>query len=397
MIRQLLIQLSGRKKKFILTGFILLIAFFVFVLSLNLIYESIVKSFSPRISVPLEYRIVVKFKWRMKEREQMSPTVLQQFKKSVEGLEGVEAASYTITDPVINYDETTEHRYNDHDFIVFCDEEYEKTFDLHLVQGHWFNKEEANQEPRPAVITARHAAKLGIDQLTKQSLYTYIERSGKDSIPYRVIGIVDNIEPMMGRGSIEKDVSPVFVPMTSSSFGAIENLFVIKTDRKVDQKALEKQVQTLLTKSGVDSYLLGYSIMPLKQTLKGQIIRHFSELKIVYGILLVLFSYILIALFGSFWRQTLKRTTEIGIRRALGHSRGKVVFYILAEPLLLLGIVMVPVTIIYLNLYKLIRMQAPLPVFLVCTGILLFIVLTASIIPAIRAGRIHPVEALSEE
>jgi putative ABC transport system permease protein len=94
---------------------------------------------------------------------------------------------------------------------------------------------------------------------------------------------------------------------------------------------------------------------------------------------------------------TQKRTVEIGIRRAVGHTRRHVVFYILAEPLLLLAMFLIPATLIYLNLYRIIKIAAPLAVYLISAAILLFIVLLATLIPAIRAGSVHPVQALAEE
>jgi putative ABC transport system permease protein len=131
--------------------------------------------------------------------------------------------------------------------------------------------------------------------------------------------------------------------------------------------------------------------------LSAQIKEHFHSFKVLYGVLLILLIYIFVALFGTFWKIASKRTVEIGIRRAVGHSRGKVMFYILAEPMLLLAIVMVPATIVYINLYKIMNIPAPFPVYVISAGILLFVVLLATVIPSINAGCIHPMQALAEE
>jgi ABC-type antimicrobial peptide transport system permease subunit len=152
-----------------------------------------------------------------------------------------------------------------------------------------------------------------------------------------------------------------------------------------------------MEKLNVGEFVHQHRLTSLNDVLTAQIKEHFHSFKSFYGILLILLTYIFVALFGNFWKITSKRTVEIGIRRAVGHSRGKVVFYILAESLVLLAFVMLPATIIYLNLYKVINITAPLPVYLISTGMLLFIVLLATLIPAIRAGHIHPVEALAEE
>ena len=402
MIKHLYKQIKKKRRRYYISAIVLFLSFFVLLVIVGVIYPDIIKSCSLRLPVEPNNRVELYIKWKSSENE-THKSIKAQLKEGVLKLNGVLAADYVINDLGSIHTMQMYDNYSNNTYFISCGENFTQVFDLKMEQGKWFADTGNLQDRPPVVITRNHADYLGIQTITPGSIFTRVNPYSreKDSISYQIVGVVENVENIRNlqyHNELEKNIFPVFSPVLlfDNQYNYDERL-MLKMQDGYDFDRLNAQILNLMEKLNAGEYVHQHRLTSLNDVLNAQIKEHFDNFRLLYGILFILFTYIFVALFGNFWKITSKRTVEIGIRRALGHSRGKVVFYILAEPLLLLAIVMIPVTIIYLNLYKLIRMQAPLPAFLVCTGMLLFIVLTASIIPAIRAGRIHPVEALAEE
>jgi putative ABC transport system permease protein len=129
--------------------------------------------------------------------------------------------------------------------------------------------------------------------------------------------------------------------------------------------------------------------------------RLISMLSAAFGILATLLAAV--GLYGTIALAVARRTPELGVRMALGASRGKVLSLIMSEVLAitLIGIaVAVPLTLLlgrYLRdqLFQVQPTDAATIAVSVCT--LLSVALVAGYIPAFRATRIDPVNALRWE
>jgi predicted permease len=126
--------------------------------------------------------------------------------------------------------------------------------------------------------------------------------------------------------------------------------------------------------------------------------RMFAELCGSLAFLAVMLSCI--GLYGLMAYHVARRTAEIGIRMALGATRGQIAAPVLREALLLAGIGVIVGTPLSLTLTRLIRsnlygLQPSDPVTFIGAAVLLFVVaLVAAWIPARRAARIEPMIAL---
>jgi ABC-type antimicrobial peptide transport system permease subunit len=400
MIRQLFIQLLKKRNRFAVSAIILFLAFFVFVVIANFGFLKLYKSFLPQLPVGTKDRITMDLNWNYDKLNQKPAGLEDQFYKRLLLLDGVMSADFGFTDPTNIFDISRGNLNNEEEdeTLIFCGTEFGTVFDLNLASGRWFTVSDKSMHYPPAVITTQHAHKMGIGTVGKDTYYNFISGgSGRDSMVFEVVGIVDNIPDMHKFRRIEKGAFPVFVPTYSSKLNIPVQSLLIKVRPGTDPGVFQQELDALVQKTGFNEYLFGYENRSIDDLIKGQVLKHFEDFKLIYGVLLILISYILISIFGNFWKMTQKRTVEIGIRRALGHTRGNVVFYILAESLLLLVMVLTPATFIYLNLYSTIKIAAPLAVYLISSAMLFFIVLLATIIPAVYAGRIHPVQALAEE
>lgn len=400
MIRQLFIQLLKKWKRVTISAIILFLSFFVFVVLANFVFSSLFKSFLPQLPVVTKDRISLDLNWNYGKLNQKPAGFEDLFYKRLLSMDGVMAADFGFTDPTNIFDITRGNMNNEEEAetLVFCGTEFGNVFDLRMASGRWFTVNEESLRYPPAVITAQHAHKLGISTLGKDTYYNFISSdSQNDSMKFEVVGIVDNIPNMIQFRRLEKGAYPVFVPTYSCKLNIPVQSLLIKIRPGTDFIIFQQKLAALVQKTGFNEYLFGYEIRLIEDLIMGQVLKHLENYKLIYGILLIIISYILIFLFGNFWKMTQKRTVEIGIRRAVGHTRARVVWYLVSESLLFLTLVLVPATIIYLNIYPLVKIKAPLPIYLVSVSILLLIVLLATLIPAIRAGSIHPVQALAEE
>ena len=134
-----------------------------------------------------------------------------------------------------------------------------------------------------------------------------------------------------------------------------------------------------------------------------------SSINLMYGAGYFLAAFFFICAFlgiiGTFWFRTESRTSEIGLRMALGATRRKVRWQMIGEGLMLLGIVWLPAVIVSYVLRTAVwdneTLLSDTVLFITLTAVttvLLMLLIVAGIwIPARQASRINPVDALHYE
>jgi ABC-type antimicrobial peptide transport system permease subunit len=401
MIKHLYKQVFRKRRRFFIPGCVLFLSFFGLIIIAGYIYPDILSALSLKLPVPIKNRVELVLDWKTSNRD-LEKTMLAELEKEIVKLRGVLAADIVLNDfgsyrQRHSYDQTFSNTY-----LVTCGENFPDVFDLKLKVGKWFNADEVFLDKPPVVITQNHADFLGIKNITPKSVLTTLRgKNNKDSIMYQIVGIVSNFENLSEhrlRSTTNGNVFPIFTPaLLFDKFNLGSKRLIIKMEEGYDFGFLNTQILNLIDKMNLDEYIVQHRLTSFEDVLQAQKEEHFKSFKMFYGFLLILVIYIFVALFGTFWKLTHKRTVEIGVRRAIGHSRLSVIIYVIAEPLILLSIALLPATIIFLNLYKLIKIEYPMPVYFFSTGILLLIVILATLVPVIYAGRIHPVQALADE
>jgi ABC-type antimicrobial peptide transport system permease subunit len=110
-----------------------------------------------------------------------------------------------------------------------------------------------------------------------------------------------------------------------------------------------------------------------------------------------------LGLYGMLSSSVAQRTGEIGVRMALGAKRNRVLRMILSEALVLLAAGLVPGAIVLVIAARFVEgmlygVSAFDPIRLAAiTAVLAFVTIAASLLPALRAASIDPIQALRAE
>jgi ABC-type antimicrobial peptide transport system permease subunit len=174
--------------------------------------------------------------------------------------------------------------------------------------------------------------------------------------------------------------------------------FVVKTAPGVSRDAVIAQTRSAIAQ--INPNILISNISSLEEQVSGSIATQslIAQLSAFFGVLAVFLSCI--GIYGLMSYAVLRRTNEIGIRLALGAQTGALLWMVLRESLVLLGLglaIGLPVTlgstgILRSQLYQL----SPVDPVALCVAVVAVAVMTmlASWLPARRATRVDPMVAL---
>ncbi len=324
----------------------------------------------------------------------------QQLLENIRGLPGVKSAA-TASVSVLSGDEWDSstsvegHKFADGEdmqaFMNAFSPGYFETMGIRLVEGRDFDRRDVKEKSKVAIVNqsfARHF--FG----AKSAVGRHLGRGGGPNPKFdtEIIGVVADSLYEGPRAGVHRQV---FVPNWGN--GAVA--FYVRTALGSPQtySALRSEVKKL--DAAMPVYQLKTVAAQLDQTLMTE--RLIALLSAGFGILATLLASL--GLYGVMAFAVARRTKEIGVRMALGASQGSVIWLVLKEVMLLVGIglaVGIPAAIgsgryVSTQLYGI---KANDPWIGGMTVILLLLVsCAAGLIPAHRASRIDPIRALRYE
>lgn len=229
--------------------------------------------------------------------------------------------------------------------MYMAEERFLETFGLKLVAGRGFEADEFRDasavmsgvgtgDVAAAIITRTMAERL----FPGESAVGKTFYNGPDVL-VRVVGVVEHlIRPSQMGGPTAREYSMIFPMRPHYNFGGN---YVIRTDPERRQEVLEAAVRTLRA-NGADRIILDENTMTFEE-LRDRFYQGPRSMAWLLGIvcvgLLVITALGIIGL-ASFWVQ--QRTKQIGVRRALGATKGQILAYFQTENFLLatIGIVL---------------------------------------------------------
>ena len=269
--------------------------------------------------------------------------------------------------------------------VRFVTPQYMHVIRQRLIKGRVFNDADV-LDPGASILLNQAAERLyfeGTDALGQE-----IDINGKR----RVVGVVADIR-LEGP---EKDARPqVFVPMTRSQSGQGVDLVLRTTgDPRSVIPSLRSAVQQAFPDIVVPE---AQTFEDMFNTLIAQ--RKFNMLLLsLFGVLGVVIAAV--GIYGVMAFVVDQRTTEFGIRMALGARRGGIVGMVLRRAALYVGTGLVVGMGIAIGMSMIVKSflfnvapTEPL-VYIAIAVLLIAVALVAALVPALRASRVDPIVAL---
>jgi putative ABC transport system permease protein len=270
---------------------------------------------------------------------------------------------------------------------------YFQTMGIPLIKGRDFEKRDQHGSPAVAIVSQEFAREFfpnedPIGKRMKPGISTYDDEKS----PYReIVGVVGDVR----NRALNTEPKPAYyVPQTQVPFSQMTLVVKTKTDPRSLISGLTKEV------GAMDSDLPVFAVKTMPEYLAASVAAprfNTTLLTIFAAVALVL---TLVGLYGVMSYSVAQRTNEIGIRLALGAQSRDVVLMIVKQGSLL---IVLGLTIGLFGAYALTRLISSLlfgvtakdPLTFGAAAVMLAVVaLLACYIPAWRATKVDPLEAL---
>ncbi|WAC12708.1 ABC transporter permease [Dyadobacter pollutisoli] len=271
--------------------------------------------------------------------------------------------------------------------FYYTDTDFSKTLDLPLQKGRWYREGDLVAKFIPIVINKKMEDKLFLEE---SALNKVIKLDDKSS--YKVVGVVDKFK---AKGEFMND-HPALFQMLAKDDRWNSNILVKTmpgTDANFEAK-LVRDIALMVPGWGIEvSYLKDSRINRHNLTLVPVII-----FLIVSGFLL---TNVALGLFGILNLNIARRKNEIGLRRAMGATEGKVTIqflgeiWVIATFSLIIGLLFA----IQFPLMHVFDLDSEIYITAIFASIVvIYIIVTlCAWFPSHQASRIHPALALYEE
>jgi len=344
------------------------------------------------------------------------PALYRQLEDRLSQLPGVRSASLSLTSPLGGWNFQTpvfiegrapsENPADDNSFYDFVSEHFFESIGNHIIRGRALDERDTPTSHHVAVINETFARQFfpHEDPIGHHLGISDISHGGD----YEIVGVAEDAK----FSNAKKPVSPMFfVPLLQ-----IENYansddyayqvwanYIDSIELRVAGRPENYQRAVQQTLADIDPNLTIRKMMTFESVVTNSFnsARLMAQLTTVYGILALILASI--GLYGVAAYSVARRTSEIGIRMALGAQRGSVIGMVLRtamQPVALGLLVGIPVALIggHAVASQLFGVKGYDPFILSgAVAVLASCAVLAAIIPARRAASIDPLRALRTE
>ena len=304
--------------------------------------------------------------------------------RTVESVSAVLELSDIIVAP---YEEATEAYETVPVPVLAGDAELPAVLQVPLVAGRWLNRFDEETSARTAVIGLGLAREFDVLPDEQRSIIL-------DGVEYAVVGILDLVELEPGFDNA------VFIPFSTAEADFVDddvlpNKLYVRAEAGSEDDTAEA-LKTAINLGGPDEVQTELKSEALE--LAAQSDRQLQLIVVSMGLLAIIVGGIGIANVMSI--SVIQRSSEIGIRRALGHTRSTIALQFIFEAIVvgvlggMLGVTVgVAAIAVGVTVAGWVFTLQPL---LVPAGIVLAVVISvlAGLYPAVRAARLEPLETL---
>jgi predicted permease len=270
-----------------------------------------------------------------------------------------------------------------------------RTMNTAIVKGRDFAADNTLNSPAVAIVNESFVHKVLKDAEPLGKIFRVEEGAGKPESPYQIMGVVQDTK----YNDMRDDFGPIAYLARSQDKKPDSGVsLVVRSELALEALtgSVEHEVTEINPAIGIQFSVFKTQI---RDTMQRE--RLMASLSGFFGLLAGILATI--GLYGVISYMVARRRNEIGIRMALGADRRRVLALIMREAVLLLGIGLAIGTALALASTRaasalLFGLKPHDPVTLaLAAGALAAVAAAASYLPAVRAARIHPTEALREE
>jgi len=269
---------------------------------------------------------------------------------------------------------------------------YLRAMEIPLLQGRWFSEEDRKDSPAVAVVD---------DLLAKaywpgrSAVGGHLRLGGHDSPPVEIVGVIGHVRK--DSLEVEENKGIIYRPMAQQPVG--EAVFVVRT--KMNPEVMRTPLVEAVR--AVDSSEAVYDVASLGSFVTDSLAARqlLVWLLTMFGGLALLLAAI--GIYGLLSFTSSQRTTEIGIRMALGAQRWQVVSLMLRDSMMMIGAGIVVGLVLTFVAQRVLAhsfagMDSGMSLsLLIAVFSLMVAAAVASIVPARRSASVDPVIALRNE
>ena len=269
--------------------------------------------------------------------------------------------------------------------------EYFSALQIPLLSGRFFTNDDRAGRLKTVIISRQLAQQYfhGEDPLGK-----HLHVGARGDADYKIVGVVGDTLYLVG----EPSKATMYFPVLD---GDSDQGFTLAVRAVSDPLALSVPIQKKIAE--IDPELPVHDVFTMQQIIERSLGNASLSASLVLAFAVLSLLLASVGLYGVLSYLTTQRTTEIGVRMALGAERGQVVRLVLGDGLrpalygLVLGLAASTgaVRLIQSMLYG--TRPLDLTIFAVVAATLLAVAALACLIPAWRASRIDPMQALRTE
>jgi putative ABC transport system permease protein len=272
---------------------------------------------------------------------------------------------------------------------------YFKTLHIPVATGRDFSDDDTSQSPRVAVVDEAFAKRLGLGANAIGARFRREATPSSPELVYQIIGLVKNTKYL----SIRRPVDPIAYLALAQDKDTENDMNVLVRSRLPIEEEEQAIRRTLHDVSSGISFTFDGLQDQIQQSLLAE--RLLATLSGFFGALAVVLA--MTGLYGVMSYTVTERTTEIGIRMALGARRANITAMILgkAASLLAAGLVLgagLSLAVASVAGSLLFGLEPRDPATLAGAALLLAAVtVAASLIPSMRAANVNPNDSLRNE
>ncbi|HTJ29109.1 MAG TPA: ABC transporter permease, partial [Acidobacteriaceae bacterium] len=337
-------------------------------------------------------------------KAQQAPAMMRTLEEKLAAIPGVQSAALSLTPPISggSWREsfkpegyTPKPKESMSPILNRVTGHFFETVGITIVAGRGIGPQDTATSMKAIVINETAAKRYFKGDALGKTITFDDDGLGGPKAPWRVIGVAH--DTMVGGPRHTDPEVMAYLPLTQMTG---ENNFASTIELKtaMDPKAATAELRRAV--AAVDPNLALTGIRTTKQAVDGMLVLEemIGSLTAVFAALALVLAAI--GLYGVMSYAVVRRTSEIGIRLALGAQTQAVLWMVMKDALLLLGVGIVIGLPLTFAVTRLVRQQlfglspADPAAFAVAIGVVAGMTVLASWLPALRASKVDPMVAL---